>query len=224
MRHTYPTRHAAGHVLAQTLTRHPFKTPPVVIALPRGGIPVGFEIAQALRAPLDFLVVRKIGAPGHSELACGAFITGGEVVWNTSVLNALRLTTEDLRATHTQEMREAKEREEALRTPEISSIPLVGRSVVLVDDGIATGATIKAAIKGLLRSKVAELIVAIPVAPTSSCREIEKMGVDLVCDQRIDEEHFSSVGEWYEEFPQVPTAECKELLERNRREGKIASL
>ena len=142
------------------------------------------------------------------------------MVWNTGVLNALKVTSEDLHATHTQEMREAKEREEALRTPEVPSVPLASRSIILVDDGIATGATIKAGIKGLQKMKPAELIVAVPVAPVSTGREIEAMGVDLVCDQRIDDDHFSSVGQWYDEFPQVATSECRELLARNRGELK----
>ena len=191
---------------------------PLVVALPRGGVPLGYEVAKRLHAPLDLLVVRKIGAPGHSELACGAFILGGEVVWNTGILRALKITREDLEATYQEEIEEAKVREEALRTLESPPIPIAGRSVIIVDDGLATGATMKAAFQGVQGEHPREIIIAIPVGPQSTCRELEKMGASLVCDQRIDDTSFSSVGEWYERFPQVSTEECRELLVMSRRE------
>jgi len=220
MYHYYPSREAAGQVLADLLARHPFLAHPVVVALPRGGVPLGFEVARRLHAPLDLLVVRKIGAPGHTELACGAFILGGEVVWNTSVMKALKVTREDLEETYQDEVDEAKQREQALRTPDSPPIPLAGRSVVIVDDGLATGATMKAAFHGVQRQNPREIVVAIPVGPQSTCRELEKMGASLVCDQRVDDAHFSSVGQWYSEFPQVPTEECRELLLRSRRDQR----
>jgi predicted phosphoribosyltransferase len=181
-------------------------------------VPVGFEISKQLNAPLDLLVVRKIGAPGHSELACGAFILGGEVVWNTRVMKALRVTREDLEETYQEEVEEARQREEALRTPESPPLPLDGASVIIVDDGLATGATMKAALRGIQGEHPREIIVAVPIGPQSTCRELEQMGCTLVCDQRIDDISFSSVGEWYREFPQVSTEECRELLVRSRRD------
>ena len=220
MYHYYASRKAAGQALADLLARHPFVSNPIVVALPRGGVPIGVEIAKRLSVPLDLLVVRKIGAPGHSELACGAFILGGEVVWNTQVMKGLRITREDLENTYQEEVEEAKEREEALRTPESPPIPLAGASVIIVDDGLATGATMKAAFKGVQGEHPREIILAVPVGPQSTCRELERMGASLVCDQRIDDTTFSSVGQWYEEFPQVSTDECRELLVTSRREWK----
>jgi predicted phosphoribosyltransferase len=218
MYHRYPSRQIAGQVLGDLLVRHPVLANPLIVALPRGGVPLGFEVAKRLHAPLDLLVVRKIGAPGHSELACGAFIHGGEVVWNTQVMKALKITREDLENTYQEEIEEAKVREESLRTPESPPIPLAGRSVIIVDDGLATGATMKAAFQGVQGEHPREIIIAIPVGPQSTCRELEKMGASLVCDQRIDDARFSSVGEWYEQFPQVSTDECRELLVTSRRE------
>jgi predicted phosphoribosyltransferase len=191
---------------------------PIIVALPRGGVPVGVEVAKRLRAPLDILVVRKIGAPGHSELACGAFILGGEVVWNTRVMKALNVTREDLDDTYQEEVEEAKLREELLRTPDSPPLVMAGASIILVDDGLATGATMKAAVHGVRGEHPREVIVAVPLGPVSTCAEIERMGCDLICDQRVDETRFSSVGEWYDEFPQISTEECRELLVASRRE------
>ena len=218
MYHRYPSRQVAGRVLADLLARHPLLANPLIVALPRGGVPLGYEVARRLHAPLDILVVRKIGAPGHAELACGAFILGGEVVWNTHVMKALRITREDLEDTYQEEVVEAKQREEALRTAESPPIPLAGRSVIIVDDGLATGATMTAAYQGVQGEHPREIIIAIPVGPQSTCRDLEKMGASLVCDQRIDDTRFSSVGEWYDQFPQVSTEECRELLVMSRRE------
>ena len=217
MYHRYPSRQAAGQVLAELLAKHPYVANPIVVALPRGGVPIGFEVAKALHVPLDLLVVRKIGAPGHSELACGAFILGGEVVWNTRVMKALNITREDLEDTYQEEVEEAKLREDALRTPDSPPIPLAGKSVIIVDDGLATGATMKAAFHGVQGEGPREIIIAIPVGPQSTCRDLEHMGASLVCDQRVDDVTFSSVGQWYHAFPQVSTDECRELLVRSRR-------
>lgn len=218
MYHRYRNRAEAGRVIAELVARHPLQGAPLVVALPRGGVPVGYEVAQKLAAPLDLLVVRKIGAPGNAELACGAFILGGEVVWNTKVMKALRVTRQDLEDTYQDEVDEAKHREEALRTPDSPPLPLAGRSVIIVDDGLATGATMKAAVRGVKAEHAREIVVAVPMGPVGTCREIEEMGCDLICDQRIDEQSFSSVGEWYQEFPQVSTDECREIVVTNRRE------
>ncbi len=224
MYHRYRTRQEAGRVIADLIARHPLKARPIVVGLPRGGIPLGYEVAKRLGVPLDFLVVRKIGAPGHAELACGAFILGGEVVWNTNVMKALRVTRQDLDEMYQEEVDEAKKREEALRTPDSPPIPLAGRSVIIIDDGLATGATMKAAIEGVKGEHPSEIIVGVPMGPLSACREVEALGCSLICDQRIDEHSFSSVGEWYEEFPQVSTEECRELLVKSRRELETGSL
>lgn len=219
MYHHYSSRQAAGQALGDLLAKHPFLAHPIIVALPRGGVPIGFEVAKRLHAPLDLLVVRKIGSPGHAELACGAFILGGEVVWNTRVMKALKVTREDLEDTYQDEIEEARIREAALRTPESPPIPLAGRSVIIVDDGLATGATMKAALKGVQGEHPREILIAIPIGPQSTCRDLEKTGASLVCDQRIDDTRFSSVGEWYATFPQVSTEECRDLLVMSRREA-----
>jgi predicted phosphoribosyltransferase len=137
-------------------------------------------------------------------------------------MKALRVTREDLEETYQEEVEEARQREEALRTPESPPLPLAGASVVIVDDGLATGATMKAALRGIQGEHPREIIVAIPIGPQSTCREVENMGCSLICDQRIDDMHFSSVGEWYQEFPQVSTEECREILVASRRMEKIS--
>jgi putative phosphoribosyl transferase len=216
MAYRYVDRVEAGKVLGRFLKRRVFKGNPVVVALPRGGVPVGFEVAEAIGAPLDVLVVRKIGAPGHSELACGALLLTGEVVWNERVLRALDVTKESLRSIVNDEIKEAKARESALRLPETPALSLRGASVIIVDDGLATGATMKAAIRGVFAQNPKEVVAAIPVAPSSSCVELEEMGCTVICVQRVDEDTFSSVGQWYQDFPQVSTMHCRQLLRRNR--------
>lgn len=216
MAHQYSDRTEAGRVLARLIKRRPLAAKPLVVGLPRGGVPVAFEVAETLRAPLDVLVVRKIGAPGHSELACGAFILGGEVVWNKRVMKALQLSAEDLEDVRRDELREARRREVELRGANTPPLSFVGGSVLLVDDGLATGATMKAAVLGVLAQQPREVFVCIPVAPDETCVEIEDMGVSVICDQRIPSGEFSSVGEWYRKFPQVSTQECRALLDKSR--------
>jgi putative phosphoribosyl transferase len=216
MAYRYVDRVEAGKVLGRFLKKREFKGNPVVVALPRGGVPVAFEVAEAIGAPLDVLVVLKIGSPGHSELACGAVLLTGEVVWNERILKALDITKESLRSIVNDEIKEAKARESALRSPQTPAIPLRDVSVIIVDDGLATGATMKAAICGVFAQKPKEVMVAIPVAPTSSCVELEMMGCTVICVQRIDEDIFSSVGQWYQDFPQISTAQCRQLLTRSR--------
>jgi len=216
MAYRYVDRVEAGKVLGRFLKKRAFRGTPVVVALPRGGVPAGFEVAEAIGAPLDVLVVRKIGAPGHSELACGAVLLSGEVVWNERILKALDITKESLRTIVNDEIKEAKARESALRSPQTPAIPLRDASVIIVDDGLATGATMKAAVCGVFAQKPKEVMVAIPVAPTSSCVELEMMGCTVICVQRVDEDTFSSVGQWYQDFPQISTAQCRQLLTRSR--------
>lgn len=209
-------------MLGRLLKRRAFMSDVVVVALPRGGVPVGFEVADAISAPLDVLVVRKVGAPGHAELACGALTLSGEVVWNDRIMRSLGVTKEDLQGTVEEELKEARAREDALRSVDTQAIPLRGKSALLVDDGLATGATMKAAARAVLAVKPAEVVVCIPVGPASSCVELERMGCAVVCDQRVEERLFSSVGQWYSDFPQISTSECRELLRKNRvgREGE----
>lgn len=223
MAYRYLNRVEAGKVLGRLIKHREFRGAPIIVALPRGGVPIGFEVAQALHAPLDVLVVRKIGAPGHAELACGALTLSGEIVWNERIMRSLGVTKDELQATVDAEREEALARENAMRMTDAPMLPLLGKSVVLVDDGLATGATMKAAVRSVLTLNPAEVIVCIPVAPASSCVELERMGCSVVCDQQIDERFFSSVGQWYSEFPQVSTVECRELLRKNRQGDEITS-
>lgn len=212
----------AGDLLGAKLRERTWLSSVVVLALPRGGVPVGARVAEILGAPLDILVVRKIGAPAHEELACGAIAPNGVVVWNESVLRILGLTPADMSPTVRGEELELSRRESAIRSPSAPALPLQGKSVILVDDGIATGATMRAAIHAVKRASPREIIVALPVGPAHSCHEIardEKCVVE--CLREIPSGAFGSVGEWYEEFSQVETEECRDLLEENRK--KVAA-
>jgi predicted phosphoribosyltransferase len=189
----------------------------VVIGLPRGGVPVAAQVAAVCGAPLDVYLVRKIGSPGQQELASGAIASGGVVVWNRRVLQALGLTPSDLRDTVEVEEAEIRRREQAIRSALTPAIVLTGKTVVLVDDGVATGATMRAAIRAIKQSSPKEIIVALPVAPEDTCSEFEHgEKVKVVCLKRVASDSFGSVGQWYDDFTQVETEECRTILERNR--------
>jgi putative phosphoribosyl transferase len=203
--------------LAARLQKRAWAARVVVVALPRGGVPVAAEVASALHAPLDILVVRKVGAPGHEELACGAVAPDGILVWNEDVLRALGLSHRELARTVEREQLEVARRESAIRTPLTPPIPLHDTSVILVDDGIATGATMRAAIQAVQQHHPRELVVALPVGPSDTCEELQSGGqCTIECLHLVDPGLFGSVGEWYDEFSQVETEECRELLIENR--------
>jgi putative phosphoribosyl transferase len=158
-----------------------------------------------------------VGAPGHAELACGAVAPDGIQVWNEDVVRALGLSHKELDYLVEREQLEVARRESAIRTPLTPAIPLNNASVVLVDDGVATGATMRAAMLAVLRHHPAELVVALPVGPSDTCEELQSAGqCSLECLNVIDSSAFASVGEWYDEFSQVETEECRELLIANR--------
>jgi predicted phosphoribosyltransferase len=189
----------------------------VVIGLPRGGVPVAAQVAAECRAPLDVYLVRKIGTPGQQELASGAIASGGVVVWNKRVLQSLGLTPSDLRETVEVEEAEIRRREHAIRSALTPAIVVTNKTVVLVDDGVATGATMRAAIRAIKQSSPKEIVVALPVAPEDTCAEFERSEkVKVVCLKRVASESFGSVGQWYDDFTQVETEECRTILERNR--------
>ncbi len=209
----FKDRQHAGRLLAERLLKVHVKQPVIVLGLPRGGVPVAAEVAKALGAKIDIITVRKIGAPGHAELACGALASGGILVWNHGVLHSLGLTPEDLAPTVSTEAREILKRERSIRTPDTPPLALKGASVILVDDGLATGATMRAAIKAVQAQAPRQLIVALPVGPEDTCRELERAeGVKLVCLNQIAASDFGSVGQWYEDFSQVETDQCREIL------------
>lgn len=209
-------RATAGQALAAALKRFKGNRNTLIVALPRGGVPVAAEVARSLGAPLDVGVVRKIGAPGHTELACGAIAADGSTVWNERVLFSLGITQSELRLDRENALREAKQLEQNLRTSLTPPLPAFAKTVIVVDDGLATGATMKAALKALLLQKPHKILVAVPVGPEDTCSEIEEMGYEIVCPKRLPSGELSSVGEWYDDFSQVESGTCRKLLEESR--------
>ena len=184
----------------------------VVLGLPRGGVPVAFEVARALRLPLDVYVVRKLGTPGFEELAMGAIATGGARVLNRKVIEELRVTPAQLQAALAAETAELERREGAYRHDR-PPLRLEGRTSILVDDGLATGSTMRAAIASLRAQRARQVVVAVPVAPTDTCRELAKETDQVVC--LATPQPFLAVGQWYEEFSPPSDEEIRELLRRN---------
>ncbi|XYH95373.1 phosphoribosyltransferase [Sorangium sp. So ce1128] len=207
-------RRDAGRHLAAKLA--PYANPRlVVLALPRGGVPVGYEVARALGAPLDVFIVRKLGVPGHEEFAMGAVASGGVRVLNEDVVSRLDLSRADLDAVTAKELREVERRERAYRDGRPA--PAVRQqTVVLVDDGLATGATMRAAVTALRQLSPARVLVAVPVAAPETCDEFRDEVDEIVC--AITPEPFYAVGLWYESFEQTTDEEVQELLARAARE------
>jgi putative phosphoribosyl transferase len=205
----YTNRKSAGKQLAAALEAHA-KEDPVVVGLPRGGVPVAFEVARHLRAPLDVFVVRKLGVPWQPELAMGAIASGGVLVRNDEVLRMLGGAEQALARVENEERMELKRRETLYRGSR-PAVPIPGREVIVVDDGLATGATMKAAVLALRQAGAARVVVAVPVGPPDTCTELEELADEVVCLQRPI--HFMAVGQWYEDFGQTTDREVQELLE-----------
>ena len=200
----------AGKKLAERLAEYANRADVLVLALPRGGVPVAFEVARALHAPLDIFLVRKLGVPGHEELAMGAIATGGVRVLNEDVVNYLHIPEEVIDAVAADELRELERRERLYRgtrpAPDVK-----GETVILVDDGLATGSTMRAAAAALRQQQPARIVVAVPVSAVQTCDEY-RMGVDeIVC--AMTPEPFHAVGLWYKDFSQTTDEEVRHLLE-----------
>jgi putative phosphoribosyl transferase len=207
----------AGIELGEELRSYDTNPPVVVLGLPRGGVPVAACVAKALDAELDILTVRKIGAPGHEELACGAVASGGIRVWNSEVLRALELTPEKLAASVRAEEAEIEKRERSIRTGKTPVLEVTGCDVIIVDDGVATGATMRAAIRAVRTRAPRRVTVALPVCPADTCRELEQEeGVEVMCLSCVPASEFGSVGQWYRDFSQVETEECRDILTASR--------
>ncbi len=202
-------RREAGRKLARHLTAYANRPDVLVLALPRGGAPVAFEVAQALHAPLDVFIVRKIGAPGYEELALGALATGDIVLINNELQQALKLSQADLQALVKKAWLELERRDRAYRAerppPEIA-----GRIIILVDDGLATGATMRAAVAALRQQKPIRIVVAVPTASPDICEELRAEADEVIC--AITPEPFHAVGLWYEDFSQTTDEEVRDLL------------
>lgn len=207
----FRNRIEAGQQLAKRLTKYAHRDDVLVLALPRGGVPVGYEVAQALHAPLDVFVVRKLGVPGHEELAMGAIASGGVRVLNGSVVEGLRIPDDVIEAVAARELRELERRERAYRDDR-SAPDVQGRTVILVDDGIATGSTMKAAVEALRQLEAACIVVATPTAALSTVREMRPDVDELVAVMTPAD--FSGVGQWYEDFSQTTDNEVRALLDK----------
>jgi len=209
----FADRRDAGQVLAGLLTKYANRDDVLVLALPRGGVPVAFEVAHALRAPLDVFIVRKLGVPGHDELAMGAIATGGVRVLNEDVVGALSLSTKVIDAVAAREEKELERRERIYRgartPPEVRE-----RTVILVDDGLATGSTMRAAVAALRKQRPARIVVAVPVAAPETCEEFKTEVDETVC--AATPRMFNGVGRWYEDFSQTSDDEVHELLAQAR--------
>jgi putative phosphoribosyl transferase len=214
----YRDRIEAGKRLAEHLKDYANRQDVLVLALPRGGVPVAFEVANALNAPLDIFLVRKLGVPGQEELAMGAIATGGVRVLNEDVVGYLDIPAEVIDAVAADEERELERRERLYRDnrppPDVRA-----RTVILVDDGLATGSTMRAAAAALLKQQPARIVVAVPVSAAETCDEFRMEVDEIICAAMP--EPFLGVGLWYEDFSQTTDQEVRDLLEQSARRQKV---
>jgi predicted phosphoribosyltransferase len=208
-RRPFRDRREAGRLLATKLAVYANRPDVLVLALPRGGVPVAYEVARALGAPLDVFLVRKLGVPGHEELAMGAIASGGVRVLNEQLVRALGIPDRVIAAAAAEEQRELERRERLYRgdrpAPDVR-----GRTVILVDDGLATGASMLAAVQALRRQGAAHIVVAVPVASPDTCAALRPEVDDIIC--AATPEPFHAVGLWYQDFSQTTDDEVRDLL------------
>lgn len=205
----YADRHQAGQVLAEALLAYQHQKNVMVLALPRGGVPVAAEVADRLDIDLDVFIVRKLGLPGYPELAMGAISQGGSVLLNRDIVLAYKITAEELKAVTDRESQELARR---LKTYRGHRTPLIikGKTIILIDDGIATGATMKTAIEAIRAEHPSQIIVAVPVADKQVATEFSKIADEFVCPMIVD--NLQSVGLWYDDFEQTSDEEVISLL------------
>jgi putative phosphoribosyl transferase len=215
----YGDRSEAGRLLAAELAAYANHPDVLVLALPRGGVPVAYEVARALNASLDVFLVRKLGVPGHEELAMGAVATGGVRVLNDEIISDLRIPDYLIDAVAAQEQRELERRERLYRgdrpPPDVR-----GRTVILVDDGLATGATMYAAIQALRQQQPARIVVAVPTASPETCEALRAEVDEVIC--AITPEPFYAVSLWYEDFSQTTDETVRDLLARSEHTSHAA--
>ncbi|HEX5011527.1 MAG TPA: phosphoribosyltransferase [Planctomycetota bacterium] len=202
-------RREAGRELARRLTRYAGRPDVLVLALPRGGVPVGYEVARALHVPLDVFVVRKLGVPGQPELAMGAIASGGAMVIDPAIVEQLHLPEAVLQSVIATEHGELVRREQAYRgsrpAPDVK-----GRTVIVVDDGLATGASLRVALLALRRLGPSRIVAAVPVGPPETCDAMGRYADEIVC--AAEPQPFHAVGRWYEDFTETTDEEVRELL------------
>jgi predicted phosphoribosyltransferase len=205
----FRNRTDAGRRLAEKLAAYANRPDVLVLGLPRGGVPVGFEVARVLGAPLDVFLVRKLGVPGYEELAMGAVASGGGRVLNDEIVHGLGISEHEIDAAVARELEELARREQLFRgdrpPPDIE-----GRTVILVDDGLATGATMRAASQALRQQHPARIVVAVPTASPDTCEALKAEADDVIC--AMTPEPFFAVGHWYEDFTQTTDDEVRHLL------------
>lgn len=207
---SFRDRHEAGERLAARLVQYRNRPDVLVMAIPRGGVPVGYEVAKALAAPLDVIVVRKLGLPAQPELAMGAIASGGVRVLSPEVVRALRIPDRIIDTVAARERVELERRERMYRGERPGEDP-TGQTVILVDDGLATGSSMQAAIAALRARRAASIVVAVPVGPPSTCEEITRLADGFVCPNQAA--FFVAVGEWYENFAQTTDEEVRQLVD-----------
>jgi putative phosphoribosyl transferase len=213
----FQDRAEAGRLLAQRLRRFAGRDDVVVLALPRGGVPVAYEVAKALGAPLHVFVVRKVGVPGHEEFALGAIASGGLLVLDEDLVRRLGIGRAELERAVAAEAQELERREAAYdgtrRPPQLE-----GKTVILIDDGLATGSTMRAAALAVRRQNPAGIVVAVPVAAEETCDEFRDVVDEIVCE--VTPKPFRAVGLWYEDFSQTSDEEVRELLAQATEESE----
>lgn len=208
---SFADRFEAGEHLADRLTDLGFHKHEniIVLALPRGGVPVASRVAKRLGAPLDVFIVRKLGVPGHQELAMGAVASGGAKVFNRSVIETLRIPPEVIDGAVRRENEEIRRREQVYRRGR-PPLEITGRSVIVVDDGLATGSTMKAAVRAILSKEPKKVIAAVPVGSKATCAELAGEDIEVVCP--LQPELFFAVGQWYADFTQTTDEEVQNLV------------
>jgi predicted phosphoribosyltransferase len=210
----FPDRRAAGRDLAERLQKYAGRSDVVVLALPRGGVPIAYEVAEALGAPLDLFLVRKLGTPGHRELAMGAIASGGIRVLNDDVVHWYKIPGSVIDAVAREEQQELERREATYREGRGPAV-LEGRIVILVDDGLATGSTMRAAVHAVKVQRPSRVVVAVPVGARETCAELGSIADEVVCARMP--EPFSAVGQWYTIFDQTTDDEVRQLLREHNR-------
>jgi putative phosphoribosyl transferase len=208
----FDSRVVAGAVLAKLVSQQNFKAEVVVIGLTRGGMPVAEQVARQLDLPVHPLVVRKIGAPNNPELACGAVASGGVVVWIESVCANIGLSSKEREDLRKQALDDVEERAREIGATLTSIEQFRGKSIILVDDGIATGASIRVAVKALLTCNPREVCIAVPIAPRGVVQDLSSIPkCSVLCVHQVDDLEFGSVGQWYKDFTQVENETCREI-------------
>lgn len=212
--HIYRDRTEAGQILAEHVKPILSDSQPLVLALPRGGVPVAFEVARALHADLDIFLVRKLGLPGHEELAIGAIASGGVRVLNRDLVEELHLPEDLISRVTALEEQELKRREHLYRQNR-PPIAVRNRTLILIDDGLATGASMLAAVRALRPQNPRRIIVAVPVAAPETCEQFRREADEIVCP--ATPEAFGAVGAWYDDFSQITDNQVRKLLEEAAR-------